>query len=96
MVDKIMGNKGFNQVGNIGRTGKPSGTQKSAAAKHADRVDFSSALKDATKTQATSSTQDTARADKLQALKAQIENGSYKPDLDKVAGSILPFLISEA
>ncbi len=96
MVDKIMGNKGFNQVGNLNRSSNAGGAQKSSAAKHTDRVDFSSALQNATKAQAVSSTQESARAEKLQALKAQIENGSYKPDLDKVASSILPFLMNEA
>ncbi len=95
MVDKIMGNKGFSQIGNVGRTGKAGGAQKASTAKHTDRVDFSSALQNATKAQATGSTQETARAEKLQALKAQIDSGSYKPDLNKVAGSILPFILSE-
>ncbi len=96
MVDKITGSKSFSPMGNLNRTGKSGGAQKSASANRSDRVDFSSALNNATKAQAVSSTQETARADKLQALKAQIENGSYKPDLDKVAASILPFIMNEA
>ena len=52
-------------------------------------------VQNASKAQATSSTQETARTEKLQALKGQIENGNYKPDLNKVASSLLPFMLSE-
>jgi negative regulator of flagellin synthesis FlgM len=96
MVDKIIGGKGFGPLANATRTGQAGMAKKNDSSKSSDRVDFSSALQDATKTQAVSATQDTARADKLQALKAQIENGTYKPDLDKVASSLLPFLMKES
>ena len=95
MVDKING-KGFGPLGNINRTAKAGGAKKSGEAGKTDRVDFSSALQQASKTQAAGSIQETARAEKLQALKAQIENGSYKPDLEKVASSVLPFILKES
>jgi len=96
MVDSITGNKGFGPLGNINRTGKGDAAQKSGSTQKSDRVDFSSALQSATKAQATSATQETARAEKLQALKAQIENGTYKPDLNQVASSILPFIMKDS
>lgn len=96
MVDKIIGGKGFGPLENINRTGQSGATQKSAGTAKTDRVDFSSALQSATKAQATGETQETARAEKIQALKAQIENGTYKPDLDKVASSILPFIVKDS
>lgn len=96
MVDRIVGNKGFGPLGNINRSGKAGAAKKSDSAQKSDRVDFSSALQNATKAQATSETQETARSEKLQALKAQIENGTYQPDLDKVASSLLPFLVKES
>ncbi|MDX2479885.1 MAG: flagellar biosynthesis anti-sigma factor FlgM [Desulfuromusa sp.] len=96
MVDSITGNKGFGPLGNINRSADVGAAKKSGETGKADRVDFSSALQNATKAQAVSTTQDTARAEKLQALKAQIENGTYKPDLDKVASSLLPFLMKES
>ncbi|EAT15835.1 flagellar biosynthesis anti-sigma factor FlgM [Desulfuromonas acetoxidans] len=37
-------------------------------------------------------TQETARAAKVEELKAQIADGSYQPDLKKVAGSLLKFI----
>jgi len=95
MVDKING-KGFGPLGNINRSGKTGGAKKTADAGKTDRVDFSSALQQANKSQAASATQQTARAEKLQALKAQIENGTYKPDLEKVASSILPFILKDS
>jgi negative regulator of flagellin synthesis FlgM len=96
MVDRITGNKGFGPLGNINRTGKTGDAKKSDSGKNTDRVDFSSALQNATKAQATTATQETVRAEKLQALKAQIENGTYKPDLEKVASSLLPFIMKDS
>ena len=93
MVDKIIGGKGFSPLGNINRTGQAGVAKETGSAKRTDSVDFSSALQ---KAQATGTTQETARAEKIQALKAQIENGTYKPDLDKVASSILPFILKDS
>ena len=90
MVDSITGNKGFGPLGNINRTGSP------GAAKKGDRVDFSSALQSATKAQDVIETRETARAEKVQALKSQIEDGTYKPDLNKVASSLLPFIMKDS
>ncbi len=94
MVDKINGNGGFGPLGNISRTGK-AGSAKGSATSKSDSVDFSSALQNATKGQEAGRAQETARAEKIQALKAQIDNGTYQPDLEKVASSLLPFLVNE-
>jgi negative regulator of flagellin synthesis FlgM len=96
MVDKINSGKGFGPLGNINRTGQAGAAKKSGEAAKADRVDFSSALQHASKTQAAGETQAAARAEKLQALKAQIESGTYKPDLEKVAASLLPFIMKDS
>lgn len=95
MVDKING-KGFGPIGNINRTSKPGVVKKAGETGKTDRADFSSALQQASKAQATGATQETARAEKLQALKAQIESGTYQPDLEKVASSILPFILKDS
>ena len=95
MVDKING-KGFGPLGNINRTANAGVAKKSGEAGKTDRVDFSSALQAASKTQAAGSTQETARTEKLQALKAQIDSGTYQPDLEKVAASILPFILKDS
>jgi len=39
-----------------------------------------------------SETQETARASKIEELKLQVADGSYQPDLKKVASSLLTFL----
>ncbi len=96
MVDRIIGNKGFGLLGNVNRTGTAGAAKKSESSQKNDRVDFSSALQNATKTQAVNETQASARSEKLQALKAQIENGTYQPDLEKVASSLLPFIIKDS
>lgn len=96
MVDKIIGGKGFAPLGKTNRTGHAESAKKGDSAKRTDRVDFSSALQSATKAQATGATKETARADMIQALKGQIENGTYKPDLDKVASSLLPFILQDS
>lgn len=95
MVDRITGNKGFGPLSNMNRAGKAGESKKSDSAKNTDKVNFSSALQDATKAQETMSTQETARAEKIQALKSQIQNGTYQPDLEKVASSLLPFLTKD-
>ncbi len=96
MVDKIIGGKGFGPLDGMNRTGKRGVAAKSAETAKSDRVDFSSALQNASKTQAANTTQEASRAEKIEALKSQIENGTYKPDLDKVASSILPFILDES
>ncbi|MFO7811830.1 MAG: flagellar biosynthesis anti-sigma factor FlgM [Pelovirga sp.] len=96
MVDRIVGNRGYGPVGQMGRTDKAANVKKNDGGKQTDRVDFSSALKDAEKTGAATSAQETARMDKIAALKSQIQDGTYKPDLNKVAASLLPFLMRES
>ncbi len=96
MVDKIIGGKGFGPLDGVKRSGKTAARKTSSTASPTDRVDFSSALKSAGKAQATQQTQQTARAAKLQDLKAQIDSGSYRPDLEKVAASLLPFIMKDS
>lgn len=96
MVDSITGNKGLGPLGNIKRAGHAAGAKKADSGKATDRVDFSSALQNASKAQEASATQETSRSEKIQALKSQIENGTYKPDLNKVASSIMPFLLKDS
>ena len=96
MVDRIIGNKGFGPLANTQRSGSSGVAKKTDTAKNSDSVNFSSALKNATRVQETVPTQESARAEKIQQLKAQIQDGTYQPDLDKVASSLLPFLMKDA
>ena len=96
MVDKINSGKGFGPLGTISRSSKASSAKKAGETGKSDRVDFSSALQQASKAQDVKANQETARTEKLQALKAQIESGTYQPDLEKVAASVLPFIMKES
>ena len=58
-----------------------------------DSVEFSSVLQDVHKAQSTQAGSSSERAEKVLALKAQVSEGSYQPDLNKVASSLLQFLI---
>ena len=57
-----------------------------------DKVDFSAKLKQV-KNMESQFTSDSTRQAKLEEVKEQIENGTYAPDLRKVAASLLKFII---
>jgi negative regulator of flagellin synthesis FlgM len=50
-------------------------------------------LQDVNKAKATSQSDNAARTERIQQLKAQIKEGSYEPDLKKVSASLLQFLV---
>lgn len=86
---------GPGQIGDLKKTQKSQQTNKTDAAKKADQVQFSDVLQDVNKAKQTDSTMSAERAAKVQELKAQIADGSYKPDLQKVASSLLQFIVKE-
>ena len=92
MTEKINFGKG---IGPISAPSAPrkAETAKSEAGKNAtDRVDFSTVLRDVGKAKETSAMQSPERAQKIADLKSQIASGSYRPDLEKVAESLLKFI----
>lgn len=92
MSVEFFGVGGPNQIGNLKKSDKTSSESKSISPGE-DTVQFSSVLQEVNKAQATSPAANTERADKVQELKAQIQNGSYEPDLQKVSSSLLQFLV---
>ena len=86
---------GPNQIGDIKKTQKSQNVKKGGSGKAADQVEFSSVLQDVHKAKEAQSSGNTERAARVEALKAQIAEGSYKPDLKKVASSLLQFLVEE-
>ena len=80
------------QIGslNIGQTGE---TQKSSKSESKSSTSFSSALEGASASQASGKIEDAERTARVQELKAQVANGEYDPDLNKVASSLLKFLV---
>lgn len=92
MSVEFFGVGGPGQIGNLKKSDKTTSESKSIAG-GADTVQFSSVLQEVNKAQATNSSASTERAEKVQELKAQIQNGSYEPDLQKVSSSLLQFLV---
>jgi negative regulator of flagellin synthesis FlgM len=95
MSVEFFGVGGPNQIGNVKKTQKPQAGSKTDSKTGADQVQFSSVLQDVHKAQAAKNSSNSARADRVEELKAQIADGSYRPDLDKVASSLLQFLLEE-
>ena len=93
MTEKINFGKGVGPVDAFNKTRRVKTSQNDESKGASDRVDFSSVLQEATKTKETTPVQDQARAEKIQALKAQVESGTYQPDLEKVAESLLKFIV---
>jgi negative regulator of flagellin synthesis FlgM len=90
MAIDFIGVGGSGQIGSIKKTQaqKTSKTDESE-----DKVQFASVLQDASKLQSSTSTSEDSRAEKVSALKAQVQSGSYEPDLQKVSASLLQFLV---
>jgi negative regulator of flagellin synthesis FlgM len=90
-IDKVFGNNG---IGPLDRT-KNRGQAKKAeqtGPSGSDRVQFSDTLQQVKQAKSAGASTDVQRSEKLQALKEQIADGSYRPDSRKVAASLLQFM----
>lgn len=94
MSVEFFGVSGPGQIGSIKKSDKAQTGKQSGTVKDSDQVQFSSVLQDVNKAQG-SSDNNSERAERVAELKAQIANGSYKPDLNKVASNLLQFLMEE-
>jgi negative regulator of flagellin synthesis FlgM len=92
MSVEFLGVGGPHQIGNLK---KSPNTQVDKANKTGseDKVQFSSILQDVHKAQSADKSGNSERTDRIQEIKAQIADGSYKPDLEKVSASLLQFLV---
>lgn len=81
------------QIGGLNKIGQSGDTQKTAKTEGKEGASFASALQGATMTQGAGKIEDAERAARVQELKAQVANGQYEPDLNKVASSLLRFLV---
>jgi len=84
---------GPGQIGNLKKTQQTQKESKTEESSSEDKVQFSAVLQDVNKTQTTGSAADAARAARVSELKAQVQSGSYQPDLQKVSASLLQFLV---
>ena len=92
MSVEFFGVGGPGQIGNLKKNERTSSESKNVSSAE-DKVQFSSILREVNSAQATTSSESIDRAAKVQELKAQIQNGSYEPDLQKVSASLLQFLV---
>lgn len=93
MTIKIYGNQGIGPLAGTKRGREAAKTEKNGQAPGTDQVNFSDTLQELTRTQKTAPNAETGRAEKLQSLKQQIADGTYKPDSNKVAASLLKFIV---
>ena len=91
MSIEFFGVGGPGQIGNIKSSSKASSDKKTEGTP-ADKVEFSSVLQDVHKAQSNQQSPGLERAERVAALKAQVADGSYSPDLNKVAQSLVQFL----
>ena len=84
---------GIGGPGQIGNINKIQPTKEAVKTDEAKAVQFQSALQNAQSVGSTGGTQDAARAEKIAELKAQVSEGSYQPDMQKVSASLLQFLV---
>jgi negative regulator of flagellin synthesis FlgM len=95
MSIEFFGIGGPGQIGDLKNTQKSQAGKKADSKQNPDQVQFSAVLQDVHRAKESESAMSVERTAKVQALKAQIAEGSYKPDLHKVASSLLQFIVEE-
>lgn len=94
MSVEFRGIGGLGQIGNLRNSGKAESGKATSSAKESDQVNFSSVLQDVNKVNA-GGDENTERAERVAELKQQVSEGSYEPNLNKVASNLLQFLMEE-
>lgn len=92
---KFIGVGGPNQIGAVNQNKKTEGSKGAEGVDRQDQVQFSSVLQGIGQSKAASAGNEAERAARVAELKAQVAEGSYRPDLDRVASSLLEFLMEE-
>lgn len=94
MSVEFRGVGGLGQIGNIKKTGNAQADSKTGPTQESDQVQFSSVLQGVHNAQA-GAAENSSRTERVAELKEQVASGSYEPDLNKVATSLLQFLMEE-
>lgn len=94
MSIEFFGVGGLGQIGAMKKAEKTQAAKKTGDVQGKDQVQFSSVLQDVQKAQVNSSAM-AQRNERVQELKAQVADGSYQPDLNRVASSLLQFLMED-
>ncbi len=92
MSIEFIGPRNLGQIGSLKKGASTQTEKKTGSTQGADQVQFSSVLQDVNRAQAGDNS---GRTEKIAALKAQIAEGSYAPDLNKVSANLLQFLMEE-
>jgi len=93
MTEKIgFGNKGIGSIGALSAPRKAVNVKPGSAKSPVDRVDFSTVLQEVSKSQGVQESAAAARTQRLAALREQVANGTYRPDLEQVAASLVNFM----
>ncbi len=95
MVDRIIGGKGVGPLSETRGSRKAEPKKQAEKGSRGDRVEFSDVLQSVSRATGPESTTETARNEKVQQLKQQIASGQYRPDLEKVAASLLKFIVED-
>jgi negative regulator of flagellin synthesis FlgM len=95
MSIEFFGVGGLGQIGAMKKAERTEAGKKPGESQGKDQVQFSSVLQDVQKAQSTSGSSKAQRNERVEEIKAQIAEGSYHPDLNKVANSLLQFMLEE-
>ena len=93
-IDGI-GGKNFGPVTGVKKSQKPQKTKAMGTPAATDKVQFSAVLQEVHRAKGSDGTASAERTAKVESLKQQVADGSYQPDLQKVAASLLRFLVEE-
>jgi Negative regulator of flagellin synthesis (anti-sigma28 factor) len=93
MAVDFFGVRGMGQLSGLNKIGQVVDTPGTRKSESKDGPSFTSALHGAVMSQESGKIDDAERIARIHELKAQIANGQYEPDLNKVASSLLRFLV---
>lgn len=92
MSFKINGNQGSGPLGVTGNARQTDKARTTDGIRNDDKVSFSSMFGETQRVRPGDVPADATRMAKIDALKAQVAEGSYRPDLNRVAASLLQFI----
>ncbi len=95
MTMKIDGNNGIGPVAGLKKARQTEEPKAASGVSARDKVQFSAVLQDVSRAREAGGVADSNRAEKVQAIKEQVASGNYRPDLTKVAASLLKFITEE-
>ncbi len=94
MTVEFFGIKGFGPINGVRRSEQATGGRQAGKAEENREAAFSAALQGAGRMRG-AALEESERTARVEALKQQVADGSYEPDLHQVASSLLKFLVEE-